>query len=191
MASKNDISYKTSSPRLSLKSKKESLQDLVNRYRQLQNPRYCKSKMIEFTLKQDLNLYNKLKFVTPKDTGLLAKSWVKPCTLNGQGGIQTVPGTKDYVGSLISGTYSVYVLNTATIGEQQKLKYAKEGWGHFKKKKIRGSYRLKRYLRYVDSNPGRNHHFYTKQLRLIKQGLNREWKEFVNDELLYGVGVFT
>lgn len=188
MAKNTDISFKTNSPRLSLNGKKENLQDLVNKYKQLQNPTYCKSKMIEFTLKQDLKLYNRLKGTgTPKDTGLLEKSWVKPCSLNSQGGVQSTPGTRSYAGSLLSGTYNVYVLNTATIGEQQKLKYAKEGWGHFKKRKVRGSYKLKRYLKYVD----KQNEFYTRQLRNIRQGINKEWKEFVNEDLLYGVGVFT
>lgn len=196
MAPKNsDILNTSNSAKLSLKTKKESLQDLVNRYRELQNPRYVQTQMIKFTLKQDLKLYNRLKGKlngktgTPIDTGLLESSWVKPVSISSDG-MHFTPGTPLYLTPFKSGNYSVYVLNTATVGQQQKLKYAKEGWGHFKKKKVRGSYKLKRYLRYVNSNPGKNKEFYTKQLRDIRQHLNSEWKTFVSDELLYGVGIF-
>lgn len=191
----SDILYTSNSAKLSLKTQKESLQDLVNRYRELQNPRYVQTQMIKFTLKQDLKLYNSLKGKlnsktgTPMDTGLLESSWVKPVSISGSisgGSMHFAPGTPLYLTPFKSGNYSIYVLNTATVGQQQKLKYAKEGWGHFKKKKVRGSYKLKRYLRYVNSNPGKNKEFYTKQLRNIRQHLNSEWKNFVKDELLPG-----
>ncbi len=164
--------------------RQENFAQMVERYKGLAQPQVIHTGLIFFTISQDLKLYNML--VTDKahpiDTGLLKQKWVRPAIKTGNNvtDLQFTPDIRKYVGSFASGVYNVYVLNEATIGEQQKLKYAKENWGHFKKKKVRGSYKLKRYLKYVDKRTD----FYSSKLRIIRQGLNAEWKNFVPNYLL-------
>lgn len=177
-------------PRISIGGdRRESLADLVARYRRLSEPAIVHNGLIFFTLNEDAKLYEMLMALQnhPKDTGLLKSKWAPPVRKVGGGisDLQKTPHFYKYIGSFNSGTYNVYILNEATIGEQQKLKYEKEGWGHFKKKKVRGSYKLKRYLKYVDKNT----QFYTKQLKIVRQGLDSDWRKFVREYLYERFGV--
>lgn len=177
-------------PRIPIGSnKQENLAQLVERYKRLSEPKNINAGLMYFTLDQDLKLYNRLMMTKkhPVDTGLLKQKWVMPANrvVAGATKLQLTQNSLKYMGSFMSGKYNVYVLNEATIGEQQKLKYAKEGWGHFKKKKVRGSYKLKRYLKFVS----KHNDFYTQELRTIRQGLDSDWKKFVPNYLYERLGI--
>ena len=164
-------------------NRKENLAEMVARYKRLAEPKIVQAGLMYFTLQQDLKLYKLLVQDPkhPKDTGLLKNKWALPALPTG-GGVTEIEITKHfqkYKPSFSSGKFNVYLLNEATVGEQQRLKYQKEGWGHFKKKKVRGSYKLKRYFKFVEQRTG----FYSKKLRIVRQQLNSEWKKFVVEYL--------
>lgn len=176
-------------PRISIGAgRQESLQELVNRYRILSEPATIKKGLTYFTLHQDFKLYNMLisDGRHPKDTGLLKKSWLLPAIprMNDEGETTDVnqfrgtPYFGKYKPSFQSGKFNVYLLNSATVGKQASLKYQQMGWGHRKKKLIR-RHNLKRYLPFVDARTG----FYSKKLRVIRQGLDKDWKRFVKSYL--------
>ena len=174
-------------PRISIGTgRKESLAQLVERYKIISEPKFIASGLFYFTLKQDLKLYYKLKTMPnhPKDTGLLQESWVPPARLIGGGAtdIELTSGFQQYKGSFVSGKFNVYVLNTATVGEQARRKYPN---GPKRKKKFSGRHNLKRYMKWVDQRTG----FYTKALRTVRQELDKEWKRFVPEYLFEKVGI--
>ena len=68
--------------------------------------------------------------------------------------------------------------NTATVGQQAALKNIKEGTVHRKKKRV-GRHNLKRYMPFVDKRTK----FYTKQLRVLRNKVDSEFKEFIQDAL--------
>lgn len=168
-------------PRISIGAdKKESLSQMVERYKILAEPQTINQGLMFFTLQQDAKLYNMLKQdpTHPKDTGLLKESWIPPVRRIGGGAmeLQTTPYFGMYKASLQSGKFNVYVLNTATVGEQARRK---EGLHKHRKKKLSGKHNLKRYMPFVDERTK----FYTKKLRVVRQGLNKDWKEFVSNYL--------
>ena len=176
--------------RFSVAGKKENLAQMLERYRILAEPKTVKTGLFYFTLYEDIKLYNKLKTMPdhPKDTGLLQESWVLPARLTdfymGGGNMTKMELTSEfsqYKGSFVSGKFNVYVLNTATVGEQARRKHP---GGPKRVKKFSGRHNLKRYLPFVDKRT----RFYTKALRSIRQGIDKDWKEFVS-QYLYSMGV--
>lgn len=167
-------------------NKKESLADMVARYKILAEPKTVNTGMLLFTLNEDLKLYNMLVSdgKHPKDTGLLKESWVKPANKNGTDmiNLSTTPGFQQYKGSFASGTFNVYVLNTATVGEQARRK---SGLHLRRKKKLSGRHNLKRYMPFVDKRT----QFYTKKLRIVRQQMDSDWKKFVPEYLYKIAGV--
>lgn len=167
-------------------NKKESLADMVARYKILAEPKTVNTGMLLFTLNEDLKLYNMLVSDDkhPKDTGLLKESWVKPAIKTGDDMINLLmtPGFQQYKGSFASGTFNVYVLNTATVGEQARRK---SGLHSRTKKKLTGRHNLKRYMPFVDKRT----QFYTKKLRKLRQKLDSDWKKFVPQYLYSMAGV--
>lgn len=168
-------------PRISIGTgKKESLSQMVERYKILAEPQTINQGLMFFTLQQDVKLYEMLKQDPshPKDTGLLKESWIPPVRKVGGGvmNIQPTPDFQKYKASFMARNFNVYVLNTATVGEQAKRK---SGLHTRRKKKLSGRHNLKRYMPFVDKQT----QFYTKKLRIIKQGLDKDWKQFVSDYL--------
>lgn len=174
-------------------NKKESLADMVARYKILAEPKTVNTGMLLFTLNEDLKLYDMLVSDSkhPKDTGLLKESWVKPAERGGKYSdskiydminLLTTPGFQQYKGSFASGKFNVYVLNTATVGEQARRK---SGLHLRKKKKLSGRHNLKRYMPFVDKRT----QFYTKKLRIVRQQIDSDWKKFVPEYLHKIAGV--
>lgn len=176
-------------PRISIGAgKKESLEQMAARYKILAEPKTVYQGLVFFTLKQDWKLYKMLKQDPqhPKDTGLLKESWIPPATVkqstmgsvildsNIISDIQPTQYFSQYKGSFVNKKFNVYVLNTATVGEQARRKA-----GIHRKKKLTGRHNLKRYMPWVDKRTG----FYSKKLRIIKQGLDKDWKSFVRNYL--------
>lgn len=143
----------------------ETLQGMVNRYRVLSNEQFVSKIMKEVTIRLDKQLKEKLESLAthPEDTGLLKESWQLP-TL--------------YLNTHTGKVWSVYLINTATVGEQAKLKDVKEGRVHRKKKRV-GRHNLKRYMPFVDKHTK----FYTKQLRVIRNKINPIYKQVIYEYL--------
>lgn len=150
---------------ISVQHKKETLAQFAERYRILSHPKNIQMLMAKFTALMDTRLRERLESLPthPKDTGLMKKRWVLP---------------RQYLLTHTGRAWQVYLNNTATVGEQAKLKDAQLGRTHRKKKRI-GRHNLKRYMPWVDKRTK----FYTKQLRVIRQTVDREFKEFINNVL--------
>ena len=136
----------------------ETLEQFVERYRVLSHPQFVNNIMRRVTYYGSINrkiVDRQLKYRMdtlsdhPKDTGLMKRSWVLP---------------EQYIKTHFGKTWQVYVLNTATVGEQARLKEAQKGGFIHKKKKRTGRHNLKRYMPWVDKRTK----FYTKQLRVIR-----------------------
>lgn len=153
------------SPKLSVGHKKETLAQFAERYRILAQPRTIDNVMRKFTARMDKLLKDRLESLPshPKDTGLLKRSWQLP---------------KAYLLSHTGRVWQVYLNNTATVGQQASLKNAQGNVVHRKKKRV-GRHNLKRYMPFVDKRTK----FYTKQLRVIRNKVDKEFKEFINDVL--------
>lgn len=146
----------------------ETLQGMVARYRVLSNEQFVsKYIMKEVTIRLDKELKQRLESLPthPKDTGLLKKSWALP---------------KLYLNTHTGRVWSVYLNNTATVGEQARLKDVKEGRVHRKKKRV-GRHNLKRYMPFVDKRTK----FYTKQLRIIRNKINPIYKQVIYEQLYH------
>ena len=152
-------------PKLGVGHKKETLAQFAERYRILAQPRTIDNVMRKFTARMDKLLKDRLESLPshPKDTGLLKKSWQLP---------------KTYLLSHTGRVWQVYLNNTATVGQQASLKNAQGNVVHRKKKRV-GRHNLKRYMPFVDKRTK----FYTKQLRVIRNKVDKEFKEFINDVL--------
>lgn len=150
---------------LNIQNKKETLAEFSERYRILSQPETIQMIMQKFTARMDKLLKERLESLSthPKDTGLLQKSWEMPML---------------YLLTHKGNAWQVYLNNTATVGQQSKLKAEKEGTVHRKQKRI-GRHNLKRYLPFVDKRTK----FYTKQLRILKNKVNSEFKIFIGDVL--------
>ena len=137
----------------------ETLQGMVDRYRVLSNPQFVNYIMRRVTTTIDGELKFRLQNLAshPKDTGLMKRSWALP---------------ENYLKTHFGKTWQVYLLNTATVGEQAKLKMGMSNTVHRKKKRI-GRHNLKRYMPFVDKRT----RFYTKQLRVIRNKINPIFKE--------------
>lgn len=137
----------------------ETLQDMVNRYRVLSNPQFVNYIMRKVTTAVNEELKFRLENLPshPKDTGLMKRSWVLP---------------EQYLKTHFGKNWQVYLLNTATVGEQARLKAGMMNTVHRKKKRI-GRHNLKRYMPFVDKRTK----FYTKQLRVIRNKINPIFKE--------------
>lgn len=175
-------------PRIPIGSnRKENLQQMMERYKILSEPQTVFTGLTYFTLKQDWKLYKLLKMDPnhPVDTGLMKEKWIPPARIEqiqtfegdwedkvGIEAIRSTPYFSQYKASIQSGQFNVYVLNTATVGEQASRK---SGLHTHRKKKLSGRHNLKRYMPFVDERTG----FYTNKLRQIKQEMNIEWREFV------------
>lgn len=149
--------------KLDIGHKKESLAQLAQRYRIFATS--SDMLMRKFTARLDMILKKRLEQLPthPKDTGLLKKSWVLP---------------KSYLLTHTGKVWQVYLNNTATVGQQAALKNIKEGTVHRKKKRV-GRHNLKRYMPFVDKRTK----FYTKQLRVLRNKVDSEFKEFIQDAL--------
>lgn len=178
-------------PRISIgANRKESLTEMVERYKILAEPKTIYTGLTFFTLRQDWKLYKMLKQdpTHPEDTGLLKESWIPPVFIkqsklgsvildsNLISDIHLTQYFPQYRGSFESGKFNVYVLNTATVGEQVRRKH---GVRLGKRKKSAGRHSLKRYMPWVDKRT----QFYSKKLRIIKQGIDKDWKSFVKNYL--------
>lgn len=155
----------TKAPKLGVGHKKETLAQFAERYRILAQPRTIDNVMRKFTARMDKLLKDRLESLAshPKDTGLLKRSWQLPET---------------YLLSHTGRVWQVYLNNTATVGQQASLKNAQGNVVHRKKKRV-GRHNLKRYMPFVDNRTK----FYTKQLRVIRNKVDKEFKEFINDVL--------
>lgn len=184
-------------------NKRENLAQMVQRYKLLAEPRTVNEGLLYFTLRQDWKLYKMLKQDPshPKDTGLLQESWIPPAKIKqiqldrGDASskvdstffsdIRTTSEFSQYRMNFMSGKFNVYVLNKATVGEQARRK---RPLGPKRIKKFSGRHNLKRYLPWVDART----HFYSKKLRIVRQQLDKEWKQFVPQFLefkIYGEGI--
>lgn len=145
---------------------KESLTDFVNRYRVLSNEQFVsKFIMKEVTKKLDLELKQRMESLPthPKDTGLMQKSWRLP---------------EKYLNIHTGTRWEVYLENTATVGQQSRLKDAMVGRVHRKRKRV-GRHNNKRYMPFVDERTK----FYTKQLRVVRNKINPIFRETVYNAL--------
>lgn len=148
---------------LEIGGKIETLADFAQRYKILSSPQVIQIAMKRFTQRMDLILKSRMETLSshPRETGLMQRSWELP---------------KLYLNTHTGKVWSVYLLNTATVGKQAELKKLKKG--HRKKKRI-GRHNLKRYMPYVDDRTK----FYTKQLRVIKNKVDMQFKIFIRDFL--------
>lgn len=155
----------TKTPKLSVGHKIQTLAQLAERYKVLAHPKTVEDIMRKFTYRMDVLLKERMQSLAnhPKDTGLLKKSWQIPKTY-----LLTHSGT----------TWQVYLNNTATVGQQAALKNAQGNVVHRKKKRV-GRHNLKRYMPFVDKRTK----FYTKQIRVIRNKVDGEFKKFINDVL--------
>lgn len=144
----------------------ETLQNMVDRYRVLSNPQFVNYIMRKVTTTVDGELKFRLENLRshPKDTGLMKRSWVLP---------------EFYLKTHFGKIWQVYLLNTATVGEQARLKGIKINRVH-RKKKLVGRHNLKRYMPFVDKRT----RFYTKQLRVIKNKIQPIFEEEIEFALL-------
>lgn len=157
------MAQKTS--KLNISSKKETLAEFAERYRILSHPKTIEMVMRKFTARMDNILKKRLENLPthPKDTGLLKKSWQLPTT---------------YLMTHTGKLWQVYLNNTATVGDQAKLKDAQVGRKHRKLKRT-GRHNLKRYMPFVDNRTK----FYTKELRVIRNKVDIEFKKFISNVL--------
>lgn len=88
--------------------------------------------------------------------------------------VQPSSSYSSFSGSYASGTYAIYALNTATIGQREDIIYARHGWTYGSRKKKHGnrSYRLKRYFKYVKRAQTR----YSNALNTVRQTLSHDFK---------------
>lgn len=155
----------TKTPKLGVGHKKETLAQFAERYRVLAHPKTVEDIMRKFTYRMDILLKQRMESLAnhPKDTGLLKKSWQIP---------------KTYLLTHSGRAWQVYLNNTATVGQQALLKDAQGNVVHRKKKRV-GRHNLKRYMPFVDKRTK----FYTKQLRVIRNKVDSEFKKFIRDVL--------
>ncbi len=145
---------------------KETLQQFVNRYHMLATPEFRDVVMRSVAYELDKLLVLRLETSDshPVDTGLLKRSWVIP---------------ELYLKTHRGKIWSVYALNTATVGKQAELKALKEGYKHRKRKRI-GRHNLKRYMEWVYNNPKSDlRETYKRQLRVVTNKINPIFKEKV------------
>lgn len=137
----------------------ETLEQFVERYRVLSNPQFVNAIMRRVTMAVDGELKFRLETLPthPKDTGLMKRSWVLP---------------EQYLRTHFGKVWQAYLNNTATVGEQARLKAGLSNMVHRKKKRI-GRHNLKRYMPWVDKRTK----FYTKQLRVVKNKISSIFKE--------------
>lgn len=145
----------------------ETLQGMVARYRVLSSEQFVSHIMRQVTTKLDKELKQRLESLSthPEDTGLLKKSWVLP---------------KLYLKTHTGKVWSVYLNNTATVGQQAKLKEARDNPTHRKKKRV-GRHNLKRYMPYVDKRT----EFYSNQLKVIRNKINPIFKKTIYEQLYH------
>lgn len=155
----------TKTPKLGVGHKKETLAQFAERYKVLAHPKTVEDIMRKFTYRMDVLLKERMQSLAnhPKDTGLLKKSWQIP---------------KTYLLTHSGRAWQVYLNNTATVGQQAALKNAQGNVVHRKKKRV-GRHNLKRYMPFVDKRTK----FYTKQIRVIRNKVDGEFKKFINDVL--------
>lgn len=151
--------------KLDIGHKKETLAQFAERYKVLAHPKTVEDIMRKFTYRMDVLLKERMQSLAnhPKDTGLLKKSWQIP---------------KTYLLTHSGRAWQVYLNNTATVGQQAALKNAQGNVVHRKKKRV-GRHNLKRYMPFVDKRTK----FYTKQIRVIRNKVDGEFKKFINDVL--------
>lgn len=152
-------------PKLAIGQKKETLAQFAERYRILAQPKTIDMVMRKFTARMDKLLKDRLESLAshPKDTGLLKRSWKLPTT---------------YLLTHTGKAWQVYLNNTATVGQQASLKNAQSNVVHRKKKRV-GRHNLKRYMPFVEKRTK----FYSKQLRVIRNKVDKEFKLFIDDVL--------
>lgn len=155
----------TKTPKLGVGHKKETLAQFAERYKVLAHPKTVEDIMRKFTYRMDVLLKERMQSLAnhPKDTGLLKKSWQIP---------------KTYLLTHSGRAWQVYLNNTATVGQQAALKNAQGNVVHRKKKRV-GRHNLKKYMPFVDKRTK----FYTKQIRVIRNKVDGEFKKFINDVL--------
>lgn len=155
----------TKTPKLGVEHKKETLAQFAERYKVLAHPKTVEDIMRKFTYRMDVLLKERMQSLAnhPKDTGLLKKSWQIP---------------KTYLLTHSGRAWQVYLNNIATVGQQAALKNAQGNVVHRKKKRA-GRHNLKRYMPFVDKRTK----FYTKQIRVIRNKVDGEFKKFINDVL--------
>lgn len=138
----------------------ETLEQFAERYRVLSNPQLIQMIMRSVTIELDRVLLSRMSTLSthPKDTGLMKRSWVLP---------------EQYLKTHFGRTWQVYLINTATVGEQARLKEAQKGGIVHRKKKRTGRHNLKRYMPWVDEKTK----FYTKQLRVIRNKIRPIFQE--------------
>lgn len=155
----------TKTPKLGVGHKKQTLAEFAERYKVLAHPKTVEDIMRKFTYRMDVLLKERMQSLAnhPKDTGLLKKSWQIP---------------KTYLLTHSGRAWQVYLNNTATVGQQAALKNAQGNVVHRKKKRV-GRHNLKRYMPFVDKRTK----FYTKQIRVIRNKVDGEFKKFINDVL--------
>lgn len=162
-------------PKLGVGHKKETLAQFAERYKVLSNPSVVQKIMRAFTYSIDKDLKFRLETLVshPKDTGLLKRSWEIPV---------------NYLKLHNGKSWQVYLINTATVGQQAFLKNAQGKVVHRKKKRV-GRHNLKRYMPFVDKRTK----FYTKQLRVIRNTLDKKFKTFISETIMqaYYQGVIT
>ena len=119
----------------------------------------------EVATRTDMDLVMRLKNKSPKDTTLLSQKWRIP---------------SQYLRTHKGKIWEIYAINEATVGEQKKLKYAKEGWTP--KRKLSGRHNNKRYAKWVNAH-GKHKGFYDRELRVVRQKIPMYFKSVVYDVL--------
>lgn len=140
----------------------ETLEQFAERYRVVSSPQFVNVVMRKVTIELDRELLSRMSTLSthPKDTGLMKRSWVMP---------------EQYLKTHFGRTWQVYLINTATVGEQARLKdaqMAKTNYGVIHRKRT-GRHNLKRYMPWVDKRTK----FYTKQLRVLRNKIKPIFKE--------------
>lgn len=155
------------SQRLDISKQKETLAQFAERYKILSQPQTVNNIMRGFTIYMDNMLKKRLQSLPthPRDTGLLQKSWELPML---------------YLNTHSGKVWQVYLNNTATVGQQARLKNRASQVVH-RKKKLSGRHNLKRYMPFVDKRTK----FYTKQLRIIRNKINPSFKYFIGNYVLH------
>lgn len=144
----------------------ETLEQFAERYRIISSPQFVNVVMRKVTIELDRELLSRMANLSthPKDTGLMKKSWVMP---------------EMYLKTHYGKQWQVYLLNTATVGEQARLKDAQTvGTNRITKRRKRtGRHNLKRYMPWVDKRTK----FYTKQLKVLRNKIKPIFKEQLVD----------
>lgn len=154
-----------------------SLAGLAEKYKWLARPETMRWIMQNITALCDKQLVQLLRNEPehPTDTTLMQHRWKIPVVY-----LQTHSGD----------VWEIYAENTATVGE--RLDILKRNFtGTPRKKRARGTYRLKRYAKWVLQKDSR---FYTKNLRIVHQKLPGIFKEFMVQQvgfLAAQKGIFT